>query len=135
MGFVSLAKIKEQTVAGAIYLKFGKKAVSKYSASYPQYLYSRANYLVRWESIKYCLDQNCEELNFGSIEPSNEGLRRYKTGWGADESTIKIYRYDLNKGDYIPINTKVTGFHNKIFNKTPIPLLKIFSSIFYKHFG
>lgn len=134
-GFVVLAKKENQTVAGAIYLTFGKKVLYKYSASYPQYQNLMANNLVMWEAIKHSINNKYEEMDFGITESENEGLRIYKNGWGVEESQVYLYKYDLKKDEYVEINTRVTGFHNKIFNKAPIPLLKLFSSIFYKHYG
>ena len=135
LGFTSLANFEGKNIAGAIYLQFGEKIIYKYSSSYPDYLYLRGNNLIMWESIKYCKENNYKEIDFGITEPSNEGLRLYKKGWGTEESVINLYRYSLDKDDFVPRKTNVTGFHNKIFNKAPISILKIFGSIFYKHFG
>lgn len=135
LGFVVMAQKEKQIVAGAIYLKIGKKVLYKYSASYPEYLNFRANSVVMWEAIKYSIQNKFEEMDFGITESANEGLRIYKNGWGVEETQVNLFKYSLKTGEYIPVNTKVTGFHNKIFSKTPIPLLKLFSSVFYKHFG
>lgn len=134
-GFVVLAQKNNQEVAGAVYLTFGKKVLYKYSASYPQYQNLMANNLVMWEAIKFSINNNYDEIDFGITESENEGLRIYKNGWGVEEAKVFLYKYDLRKDKYVEINTRVSGVHNKIFNKTPIPLLKLFSSVFYKHFG
>jgi len=41
----------------------------------------------------------------------------------------------LAKNNFISIDTKTSGFHNKIFSNTPLPLLKFFGSVSYRHFG
>jgi len=135
LGFIVLAKKENQVAAGAVYLTFGKKVFYKYSASYPEYRNLSANNLVMWEAIKHSLSNNFEEMDFGISESSNEGLRVYKNGWGVEETKINLYKYDLKKDMFVELNTRVSGFHNKIFNKAPVLLLKLFSSIFYKHFG
>jgi hypothetical protein len=134
-GFIVLAKKENQIIAGAIYLTFGKKVLYKYSASYPEYMNLNANNVVMWEAIKYALSNNFEEIDFGISEASNEGLRVYKNGWGVEESKVHLYKFDLKENKFVDVDTKVTGLHNKIFSKAPISLLRIFSSIFYKHFG
>ncbi len=134
-GFIALAKKENQIVAGAIYLTFGKKILYKYSASYPEYIYLNANNVIMWEVIRHAISNNFKEIDFGITESSNEGLRVYKNGWGVEESQVQLYKYDLKENKFIDVDTRVTGLHNKIFSKAPVPLLKIFSSIFYKHFG
>ena len=62
-------------------------------------------------------------------------IRSYYVGWGTEEETLNIYRYDLRKNLFIKIQTKTTGIHNKIFQSAPLPLLKVFGSMAYKHFG
>jgi hypothetical protein len=134
-GFIAIAKYKNLSIAGAVYLNIGKKALYKFGASNMEYQNLRANNLVMWEAIKYYSKQGFESFSFGRTEPDNEGLRKFKLGWGTVEEVLNTYRYNFTSENFIKINTKTAGLHNKIFNKTPIPLLKIFGSIFYKHFG
>jgi hypothetical protein len=88
-----------------------------------------------WEAIKYCASTGFEDFCFGRTEPDNEGLRKFKLGWGTKEEVMNIYRYDFKKDDFVEIQTKTTGLHNKIFNTAPLPLLKVFGSLTYRHFG
>jgi hypothetical protein len=134
-GFIAIGKYKDLSIAGAIYLLHGKKAVYKFGASDMKYQHLRANNLVMWEAIKYCEKNGYEAFCFGRTEPNNEGLRKFKLGWGTKEEVLNIYRYDLKNNDFIDIQTKTTGLHNKIFNTAPLPLLKVFGSLTYRHFG
>ena len=134
-GFISIARYQGNTIAGAVYLLIGKKALYKFGASYLKFQNLRPNNLVMWEAIKHCLKEGYESFCFGRTEPENDGLRKFKLGFGTSEKVLNIYRYDFKSRDFLPIQTKTTGLHNKIFDKTPLPLLKIFGSIFYKHFG
>jgi lipid II:glycine glycyltransferase (peptidoglycan interpeptide bridge formation enzyme) len=134
-GFIAIGKQNNLTVAGAIYLLIGKKVVYKFGASYMKYQNLRANNLVMWDAIKYSSNEGFESFCFGITEPGNEGLRKFKLGWGTKEDVSNTYKYDLVKNNFIPKDTKISGFHNKIFSNTPLPLLKIFSSISYRHFG
>ncbi len=135
LGFISLARLNGRVIAGALYLLIGDKAIYKYGASHPEYLNKRANNLVMWEAIKHCSEKGFKSFCFGRTEPDNEGLRRFKLGWGTEESELKIYRYDIGEKQFVTVKTKTSGFHNKVFEKTPLPLLKLFGSITYKHFG
>jgi hypothetical protein len=132
-GFVALASYQNGNIAGGIYFHFGEKALYKYGASDLRYQNLRANNLVMWEAIRWYSKNGHKSLCFGRTEPENQGLIQFKSGWGTIEQQINYYRYDLKKGSFVSGSPKVTGFHNKIFRKIPIPLLNRLGSILYKH--
>jgi hypothetical protein len=134
-GKVVLAYHKGKAVAGSIYFHFGKKAMYKYGASDNTYLHLRANNLVMWEAIKWYCRNGYDNFCFGKTEPENKGLREYKLKWGTEEKIIKYYKYDLKKDTFVNGKSHVSGVHNMIFNKMPIPLLKLISLMLYKHIG
>lgn len=134
-GFIAIAKHQNIPIAGAVYFLVGEKAIYKFGASYLKYQNLRANNMVMWSAIKHCINEGYKDFCFGRTEPDNEGLRRFKLGWGTVEEVNNTYKYDLRVNSFIPIQTKTTGYHTKIFAKTPLPLLKLFGRMFYKHFG
>jgi hypothetical protein len=135
LGMVVLASLGQENVAGAIYFHFGEKAVYKYGASDKKFQHLRANNLVMWEAIQWYSQNGYKNLCFGRTERENQGLIQFKSGWGTTEQQINYYRYDLNKGSFVPGSSKVTGFHNKIFRNMPLLLLKRVGSVLYKHVG
>jgi len=134
-GFIAIGKYNNISIAGAVYLHIGHKALYKFGASYMEYQNLRANNLVMWEALKYYSANGFESFSFGRTEPDNEGLRKFKLGWGTTEEILNTYRFNFTTNDFVSMKTKTSGLHNKFFNKAPIPALKIFGSIFYKHFG
>lgn len=86
-----------------------------------------------WEAIKWYSRNGYSNFCFGKTEPENDGLRQFKNGWGTTETIIRYYKYSFSKNAFVQVQSNVTGLHNKIFNKTPIPLLKMFGSLLYKH--
>jgi hypothetical protein len=60
---------------------------------------------------------------------------RFKARWGADERIIRYYKYDLKKNAFMKAEPHPARIYNKLLKKTPIPLLKIFGSLLYKHVG
>jgi len=135
LGFVILASIHEESIAGAIFFHFGEKAIYKYGASQPRYQHLRANNLVMWEAIRWYCQKGVKHLCFGRTEAENQGLIQFKSGWGTSEQQINYYRYDLRKDSFVSCPSKVTGFHNKIFRIMPLPLLKTLGSLLYRHIG
>ena len=134
-GTIFLAEHDSRVIAGAVYLHFGEKALYKYGASDMSYQNLRANNLVMWEAIKWYNSKGFSEFSFGKTEPDNEGLRRFKSGWSVRELESHTYRFSLEENKFLEFSTQTSGFHNKIFNSLPIPVLEIFGSLAYRHFA
>jgi len=134
-GVVVLGFYQEKCIAGAVYFHFGAKAVYKFGASEMKFQELRANNLVMWEAIKWYAEQGYKAFCFGKTEPENEGLRQFKQSWGTTEQVIKYFKYDLVKDTFVRTKEKLTGFHNQIFGKMPISLLKLSGRLMYRHLG
>lgn len=133
--FIISASYKNEIIASAIYFHFGEKAYYKYGASDETFQNLRPNNLVMWEAIKHFNERKFKSFHFGRTEFENDGLRRFKLGWGTTEKVINTYIYSVNKKAFIQKRTKTTGFHNAIFGKLPIPVLKAISGLFYRYIG
>jgi lipid II:glycine glycyltransferase (peptidoglycan interpeptide bridge formation enzyme) len=134
-GFICISKYDGKSIASAVFLLIGQKALFKYGASLFQYQNFRPNNLLMWESIKYLKDQGFRELNFGRTELENIGLRRFKLGWGTEEKILNYYRFELGKNGKISASTKSLSQRRLPLHRFPIFLLKIIGSIVYKHFA
>ncbi len=134
-GFIALASYKEKYIAGAVYIYIGEKCIYKYGASDRKYQNLRANNLVMWEAIRYCIQKQMKSFCFGRTETENKGLMQFKHGWGTIEQTIKYYRYDFKKECFVEKIKGSSGIEERIFNKMPIFLLRIIGSLLYKHVG
>jgi len=135
IGTVALAKHQGRYIAGAVYFHFGDQAFYKYGASDKAYQNIRANNLIMWEAIRLYHAKGYSGFQFGRTEPQNGGLRQFKAGWGAREYSIHYYNYDLRQNAFVKDAMKLTGIHNRIFTRMPMPLLKIAGSLLYKHMG
>jgi hypothetical protein len=135
MGIVVLASYRNKIISGAMYFHFGKKAFYKYGASDLNYQYLRANNLVMWTGIKWYCQNGHELLHMGRTEQNNNGLKQFKNGWGTKESQMHYYRYDLRENKYVTHNNRTRGWHNKIFEKMPIPLARLVGSALYSSVG
>ncbi len=135
LGFIALAFHNNRVIAGAVFFHFGKKAMYKFGASETKFLHLRPNNLIMWKTINYLISQGFKEFSFGKTEPENDGLRRFKLGWGTEEEKIFTYKYDMRKEKFVPNPDSSKGFHNKIFRIMPIPFLKIIGNSVYRHLG
>lgn len=135
-GFLSTALLNDQPVASAIFLTHRKNAVYKFSASDDKYKNLGATNLVLWEAIKHLLRNGCVSLCLGRTNPKNEGLIRFKRGWGTDESNIYYYRYNRGGASICqPMVRSKNYLAKKVFKSMPIPILKLCGKLLYRHMG
>jgi len=135
LGFVALACYRGTYVAGAMFFNFGEKSMFKFGASDYAYQDLRANNLVMWEAIKWLTQHRYQSLCLGRTEADNEGLRRFKIGWGTEERILNYYRYDLRQEAFVAQTRVVGDAYHQIFRVMPIPLLRLCGSLLYKHIG
>lgn len=134
-GIIVCAFHKRETIAAAVYFHFGNKAIFKYGASDNRYQLLRANNLVMWEAIRYYCNKAYERLSFGRTDLDHEGLRQFKSGWGAEDKMIKYYKYDIKKHAFLANEKSTFDFHNKVFRVMPVKLSKLIGKLLYQHAG
>lgn len=133
MGFVVEAFCRQLPIAAAIFFKFGKKAIYKYGASDTASLRFRANNLVMWEAIRRLAADGYQSLHFGRTSLLNEGLRRFKLGWGCQESHLDYFRFDTNRRRFVAEKDAAHGWHNVLFRFMPIWLSRAVGGMLYRH--
>jgi CelD/BcsL family acetyltransferase involved in cellulose biosynthesis len=134
-GFVALARYRNLVVAASIFFRFGKNVIYKFGASDARWHYLRPNNLVMWEAIRSCCDTGCAEISFGRTDLGHEGLRRYKTGWGAKERRVEYHRFSFDSATF---DSRRPAFHSTrsaIFTRMPLPLLRAIGALAYRHIG
>lgn len=137
-GFVTLVYDQSIPVAGAIFLHVGDKAMYKFGASDPGKLANRPNNLVMWKAIQHLINNGMKSLHFGRTDLSHEGLRRFKLGWGARETHLLYYRYNVDQNCFIKKPETTNPFASLItamFRHTPIVVSRFIGKHLYKYAG
>lgn len=132
-GTIINAIYKNEVIATAVYLHFGHEVVYKFGASNKLYQHLRANNLIMWHAIQLFSNQGYNILNLGKTDLENEGLRRFKLSWGAQESELKYFKYDFKKSHFIKGKVRENSWFTKILNKMPVKFLELSGSLFYKY--
>jgi lipid II:glycine glycyltransferase (peptidoglycan interpeptide bridge formation enzyme) len=99
--------LQEQMVASAIVFIHRNSAIYWDGATSAEGLSSGANYFLFYELISYLREKKISILNFGSSPQQRPGLKRFKSGWGAER--MSYFEYDYQK----PISRlagKIKGF-------------------------
>lgn len=134
-GCVALVKHQGAPIAGAIYFHFGRQVIYKFGASNTVFQNLRANNLVMWRAIQDYVRRGFESLDFGRTSLGNEGLRKFKLGWGTREQTIEYVRYDFRSGAYVQARDESAGWHTRVFNRMPTWLAEPIGWLLYPHMG
>ena len=134
LGIIVSAHLSGKAVASSVFFHFGPNAIFKYGASDSGYLALRPNNLVMWEAVKWFKRRGAKDLDLGRTELDDRGLRRFKLGWGASESALSYYRYDLEREAFI--RSPLRGNRpKKIFTMIPVGVLRLIARLGYRHIG
>lgn len=134
-GAIVSASYEEKMIAASVFFHFGRSVLFKYGASEMKHQHLRPNNLIMWEAIKWYKSQGFKTMHLGRSAPNHTGLLQYKRTWGAKETLLEYYRYDLRKKTFLQNPSVNSALYNKIFARTPIFLLRLIGSILYKHVG
>lgn len=133
-GFVALAEFNNQSIAGAVFVQHRDQAIYKYGASDVRFHHLRPNHLVMWEAIRWGCRNGIRSFSFGRTDPENEGLLRYKRGWGAVEGRLQYHQLDLRTNHYIGIKAGPKASY-EAFKSLPLPVLRLAGQLLYRHVG
>ncbi len=132
-GFVATVWLDRQPVAGAVYFQHGREVLYKFGASDYSFQHLRPNNLMMWETIKRCAALGFRSLHLGRTSLANEGLRRFKLGFGAREERIEYYKYDFAAQSFVTDADRAEGWVNRVFRPLPLPFLRLAGRLLYPH--
>lgn len=133
LGCVATARWQGKPIASAVFLQYGRRAIYKYGASDYAYQHLRPNNLLMWRAIEWFAAHRFESLHLGRTSLTNEGLRRFKLGLGANEEKIAYFKFDLAKGGFVADADRAQSWYNKIFRRLPLPILRLAGAVLYPH--
>jgi len=132
-GFIALALWHGKPIAGAVFFTFADKAVYKFAASDVEHQDLRGANLVIWKSIQKLVAEGARELDFGKTSHANEGLRRFKAGWGARERAVRYARYSFAARSFVSTPDIAAGPQRHVFSVLPLFLSRWIGRSVYPH--
>lgn len=134
-GIVAVASWRKTPIAASAYFHLGNRAIYKYGASDEKFQHLRGSNLVMWEAIKWYIQKGAKKMHLGRTSMANEGLRRFKLGWGASENKIEYFKYDFRKKNFVTDSGAAFGWHNRIFQSLPNFVSRMTGEMLYQHWA
>jgi len=133
-GRLVLAHYYDRPVAGGVFFHFGRKAMYKFGAADMNFPRLGASTAVIWEAMNRYAAEGYQTFCFGRTDIGNEGLRRFKIGFGSDEYLLDYHRFDVSMGVFIESNEECRPSFSWLIKHVPTPGLKLIGLV-YRHFG
>jgi lipid II:glycine glycyltransferase (peptidoglycan interpeptide bridge formation enzyme) len=133
LGFISLVLSGSIGVAAAMFFHQGTTGIYKFGASDRSFQALRPNNLAMWNGMKFLAESGIKILHMGRTSLQNEGLRRFKLGWGASESMIEYFKFNTATQSWLASADQAAGFHNAIFSKLPLSINRLMGTLIYPH--
>jgi CelD/BcsL family acetyltransferase involved in cellulose biosynthesis len=89
LGYVLSVEHEGRAVAAALFLASNRTLVYKFGASDSEAWNLRPNHLVFWGAIRRAHAEGYRLLDFGRSDAATEGLRAFKSSWGAEEQVLR----------------------------------------------
>jgi hypothetical protein len=88
-----------------------------------------------WAAIKEFVRRGLKHLDLGRTSVGNDGLRKFKLGWGAEEGRIEYINFDLKKNGFVAGADETSGWHTRVFRRLPVFLSRAIGAALYKHWA
>lgn len=134
MGFILLAYQGNRCLAAGLFLHWHKTLTYKYAASDDFGQDLRPNHLITWTAIRWGCENGYSVFDFGRTDRMNEGLKTFKTRWGAEENSLS-YSVFSKKFPQAKNNGKTASLMNTVIKKSPPWVCRLTGELLYRHFG
>ncbi len=132
-GFASLAYKDDRLLGGAVFFQMGRTIYYKYGASDFSMKALHPNHALLWDAIRRACAEGCRVFDFGRSEIDNDGLRRFKNGWGTTESPLNytILSTEAPKSG----SSRIKGVMETVIRNSPDFVCTMSGNLLYKHFA
>jgi len=140
LGFVMLAQVGTQVIAGAVLLRWNGTLIYKYSASDRSEQGKRPVDLMTAEAIRFGSEQGLHTFDFGRTDVDNPGLRTFKLKWGAQEHRLAYTKLSHAPGQARAKHTprplaKLSQLQHAAIRTAPPAFGRLVGQVLYRHFA
>jgi len=130
-GFVATAMLDGEAIASGLYLGHNGVLTAKFGASDPAHRNTGAGSLCDWEvMVSASREGQFHTLDFGRTDADAEGLRAYKSGWGAEETPL-IYTQISRQAQGVT-RPHVGALPQRIIQQSPTWVCRALGEVLYR---
>lgn len=133
LGFVMLAYKDDACLAGGVFLRWNHSLMCKYAASREETLELRPNNLIFWTGICWGCENGITTFDMGRSDLDNQGLRDFKTGWGAQETPL--FYTSLSRPPQALKESKMLQALQYVIRRSPLWVCETTGRLLYGRFG
>lgn len=132
LGFVGIVTRQNVPIAAGVLLGFNGRLTYKYAASDPAALEYRPNDWLVFNSIRIASEEGYSVFDFGISDKSQDGLRRFKSKWGATETDV-TYSYILGQPDIDGRPSRAVRLASEVIKRSPTFVCRALGAALYKY--
>lgn len=133
LGFVATVRDEGAPIAAGVFLSYNGTLTYKYGASNPRALAKRPNNLLHAEAIRWGCEQGMEIYDLGRTDLDNDGLRTFKSNWGAEELPLSYtyLRMPVPDGE----EGRLDRVSAALIRRSPVAVGRLAGELLYRHYG
>jgi hypothetical protein len=131
LGFCLIAESERRPVASGVFLAWRSTLIHKYGASDERFLNLRPNHFLLWEAIRWGAENGYEVFDFGRTDHGQDGLRRFKSSWGAREDPL-VYS-SLGDPSSSSRSLSTPGLVTSVIRYSPPVLCRALGELLYRY--
>ena len=138
LGSVLLAYKDGQCLAGIVLLHWQRTLIGKYAASREESLKLRPNHLLIWTAIRWGCEHGYTVFDMGRTDLENAGLRRFKRGWGAEETPLTystLFAQASRPMTSRLMTSKLMPILQTVIRKSPLWVCRVLGELLYEQVG
>lgn len=138
LGSVLLAYKDDQCLAGVVLLHWQRTIICKYAASREESLKLRPNNLLFWTAIRWGCENGYTLFDMGRTDLENTGLRKFKSGWGAEETPLAystLAARTLLPSTSTLMANRLMPMLQTVIRSSPLWVCRAMGELLYKHAG
>ncbi len=132
LGSIGVVTKENRPIAAVVLLGFNERLTYKYAASDPSALECRPNDWLVYNSIRMAAEEGFRVLDFGITDKRQEGLRRFKSKWGASEYDL-FYSHVVGKPDRNCDRSRAARIASAVIKRSPTAVCRVLGKALYRY--
>ena len=133
-GFTVLVFKDINCISAGIFSGYSHTLTYKYGASDDTMLQLRPNNLMLWTAMQEAVRRGYRYFDFGKTDIANDGLRKFKSGWGATEEPL-YFSFFPSIPDHSMFTLVKDKFVAPLIQHSPLAICRWTGELFYRYFA